>query len=425
MIDRKKGPEIQTDFDLELKGVQARKLPNGLEFHESNSGTQHIIKIELVFRTGRIHERQRAVAKAALSLIREGSTRHKADELAEIFDFYGAVVKSTAGMEVSTVSLVVVERYFEKVWPVWLHMVFYPLYAEAEIDKYRQVTASKFVNQLAKNDVQGYRKLTEEIFGADHPYGYNTQVADIQALTRDKILGYYNENFGLDTALVVLSGRYKEPTRDRIRADLGAKKRQHKSPEPTFPKKPVFHKTFSIKTDNEVQVSIKSGRRLFDRRHPDFTSVSFLNAILGGYFGSRLMRNIREDKGYTYGIYSALHGWTEDGFLYISADVANAHVEATLTEIHKEMRILREELVPSKELEMVRNYLLGQSLHLLDGPFAKGELVKNLISKNRTLEDFNKAIVKFKTIQAAELREMAQRYLTEESFVTVLTGSLK
>lgn len=424
MIDRKKGPEIQTDFDLELKGVQARKLPNGLEFHESNSGTQHIIKIELVFRTGRIHERQRAVAKAALSLIREGSTRHNAEKLAEIYDFYGAVVKSSAVMETSTVSLVVVERYFEKVWPVWLHMVFYPLYAQDEIEKYCQVSSSKFVNQLAKNDVQGYRKLTEEIFGADHPYGYNTQVEDIQALTRENILSYYNENFGLDNALVVLSGRYVEKTRDRIIADLGSKRRQHKSPQPLYPKKPLAHQTFKITTENEVQVSIKYGRRLFGRRHPDFTSVSFLNAILGGYFGSRLMRNIREDKGYTYGIYSAVHGWTEDGFLYISADVANEHVEATLSEIHKELRILREELVPPEELEMVRNYLLGQSLHLLDGPFAKGELIKNLISKNRTIDDFNAAIAKFKKIQSDEIREMAQRYLSEESFITVLTGAL-
>lgn len=424
MIDRKKGPKIRTDFDLQLKGVQAHNLPNGIEFYESNSGTQDIIKIELVFRTGRIHERQRAVAKAALSLIREGSTRHNGEELAELFDFYGAVVKSTAGMEVSTVSLVVVERYFKKIWPVWLHMVFYPLYAQEEIDKYRQVTASKFINQLAKNDVQGYRKLTEEIFGEHHPYGYNTQVSDIQALTRQNILGYYNENFGLESALVVLSGRYGAKTRDEIITDLGTKQRQHKSLAPDFSNKPHIQNTFRIKTDNEVQVSIKYGRRLFNRKHPDFTSISFLNTILGGYFGSRLMRNIREDKGYTYGIYSAVHGWAEDGFLYISADVANDYVEATLSEIHKEMRILREELVPATELEMVRNYLLGQSLHLLDGPFAKGELIKNLISKNRSLEDFNTAIVKFKSIQSEELIEMARRYLIEESFTTVLTGAL-
>ncbi len=423
MIDRKKGPEIKSDFDLELKGVQATRLPNGLEFLESNAGTQDIVKIELVYRTGRIHERQRAVAKAALSLIREGSTRHNSEELAELYDFYGAVVKSAAGMETSTISLVVVERYFEKIWPIWLHMVFYPEYDQDEIDKYRQVVSSKFVNQLAKNDVQGYRKLTEEIFGADHPYGYNTEVDDIQALTRDNILHYYNENFGLDTALVVLSGRYSNQTRDRIKEDLGAKHRQHQSPEPQFPQKPLFQKTYTIQTDNEVQVAIKYGRKLFDRLHPDYTSVSFLNTILGGYFGSRLMKNIREEKGYTYGIYSAVHGWQKDGFLYISADVANEYVDATLSEIHKEMAILREELVPAEELEMVRNYLLGQSLHLLDGPFAKGELIKNLASKNRTVEDFNRSIQKFKSIQSEEIREMAQRYLAEDTFITVLAGS--
>jgi len=424
MIDRKKGPEIKTDFDLELRGVQELKLENGLTVYEANSGTRNIIKIELVFKTGRVHERQHAVAKAALSLIREGSTRHDSEALAEIFDFYGAVIKSSAGMETSAISLVVVERYFAKVWPVWFHMVFYPLYAESEIDKYRQVTSSKFISQLAKNDVLGYRKLTEQIFGEDHPYGYNTEVADIQNLRRDNILNFYNENMGLDKAFLVLSGKYGDDTRARIFDDLSQKQRKTQSPHVSYPIKSPLLETHKIKTDNEVQVAIKQGRRLFSRKHPHYESVSFLNMILGGYFGSRLMKNIREEKGYTYGIYSAMHGWNEDGFLYISADVANDYLEPTLTEINKEMKTLREKLVPEAEMEMVRNYILGQTLHLLDGPFAKGELIKNLTAKNRTVQDYMAGIAAFKHLRAKEIRERAQEYLTENSFVTVLAGSL-
>jgi len=422
MIDRKKGPIIQSDFDLELRGVSQMKLSNGLEAYEINSGTQNIIKIELVFKIGRIHEQQRAVAKAAMALLREGSTRHSSEELAELYDYYGAVVKTNTGMEASSVSLVVVERYFAMIWPVWLHMIFYPLYEAEELEKYKQVTASKFKNELAKNDVQGYRKLTEELFGSEHPYGYNTEVEDIERLDTSALLDYYNKNFGLDKAFVVISGCYGEHARKTILQDLGKKKRTSEARPALFSASPTVEPQYKLNTDNKVQVSIKQGRLLFGRKHPDYHSVNFLNMILGGYFGSRLMKNIREEKGYTYGIYSAVHSWKESGFFYISAEVANEYMDSTLKEIRREMEILQEELVPEAELENVRNYLLGQTLHLLDGPFAKGELMRSLLSQDLTVSDYEKNVIHAQNVTATEIQEMARKYLDPKDYMTVLVG---
>lgn len=423
MIDRKKGPAIKNDFDLELRGVSNLQLSNGLQAYEINSGTQNIIKIELVFKTGRIHEQQRAAAKAALSLLREGSTRHSSEELAELYDFYGAVVKTSTGMETSSISLVVVERYFPQVWAVWMHMVFYPLYDPEELKKYKQVTASKFKNQLAKNDVQGYRKLTEEIFGSEHPYGYNTELENIDQLDSAALLHFYNQNFGMDQAFLILSGKYSEETREIILGDLGQKKRKSRAQTPIFSTTTSTQLLHKLSTDNKVQVSIKQGRLLFGRKHPDYHSVKFLNMIFGGYFGSRLMKNIREEKGYTYGIYSAVHCWKEGGFFYLSAEVANDYMEPTLTEINKEMEKLREELVPESELETVRNYLLGQTLHLLDGPFAKGELMRSLLSNDLSISDYDKSVAHAQRITAKEIRLMARKYLNPKDYMTVLAGA--
>lgn len=424
MIDRKKGPRIQSEFDLELRGVAQQELANGLVAYEINSGTQNIIKVQLVFKVGRIHEQKRAVARAALSLIREGSTRHTSEELAEIYDYYGAVVKTTAGMETSSVSLVVVERYFQDVWPIWLHMVFYPLYDPEELNKYIQVSANKFRNELAKNDVQGYRKLTEELFGTAHPYGYNTEVDDIEALDSNALLDFYNTHFGLDKAFLVLSGKYGEDTGKQILTDLEKKKRTCGSGPVAFTASPQPDPIYRIVSDNKVQVSIKQGRLLFGRSHPDYHAVKFLNVILGGYFGSRLMKNIREEKGYTYGIYSAMHAWKESGFIYISAEVANDYMEPTLKEMRLEMEMLRDELVPEQEIHMVRNYLLGQTLHLLDGPFAKGELIRSLVSRGLTAADYDDRVAQVKLITADKVREMARQYLDPKDFTTVLVGAI-
>jgi len=265
MIDRKKGPKITTEFDLSLKGVKQSKLENGLELYEVNSGTQNIIKVEIVFRTGRIHETHRASANAALSLIREGSTRHSAQELAYQYDFYGAAVKASCNMEYASVSLVVLERYFSQIWPTWLHMVLYPQFDKKEVEKYSAVKTQKLVNQLAKNNVQSYRRLTEHIFGSEHPYGYNTEPSDIAGLQREMVLDYFNNNLGFDNAYILMSGRYTEATRAKIVNDIGSIKRKNNHPETVFERANITPSKIYVQTENDIQTSIKLGRTLFPR----------------------------------------------------------------------------------------------------------------------------------------------------------------
>lgn len=424
MIDRQKGPKIHTEFDLSLKGVQTSQLSNGVQLYEVNSGTQKIIKIELVFRTGRIHEQSKAIARSTLSLIREGSTRHTAEELAYHYDFYGANVKASCNMEHASISLVVLERYFKEVWPVWFHMVFYPAFAEKEIQKYATVHSQRLSNQLAKNDVLSYRELTEQLFGHTHPYGYNTEPEDIKNISRDKILEFYNKNLGLDKAFLLISGHYSAETREAVTQQIGSMQRHCHHPEVQFQRVDTPPERRSVSTQNEIQTSIKTGKLLFKRKHPDYSSMKFLTMVLGGYFGSRLMSNIREDKGYTYGIYASMHGWNEDGFFYISADVDNQFNEPTLAEIRNELNRLRTSLIPVEELEMVRSYILGQTLHLLDGPFAKVELIKNLNCYHQDIQDYQKHIKSIKEITAEELLEIATRYLDPDSFSTVLAGQI-
>ncbi len=424
MIDRQKGPKIHTEFDLSLTGVSASQLANGVQLYEVNSGTQKIIKIELVFRTGRIHEQSKAIARSTLNLIREGSTRHSAEELAYHYDFYGANVKASCNMEHASISLVVLERYFKEVWPVWFHMVFYPAFAEEEIEKYATVHSQRLANQLAKNDVLSYRELTEQLFGQSHPYGYNTEPKDIKNISRDKILEFYNKNLGLDKAFMLISGQYSDETRQIVTEQIGNMQRHCHHPVVHFQRVDPLPEKRSVSTQNEIQTSIKTGKLLFHRKHSHYSSMKFLTMVLGGYFGSRLMSNIREDKGYTYGIYASMHGWNEDGFFYISADVDNQYIEPTLSEIRYELTKLRTSLIPNDELEMVRNYILGQTLHLLDGPFAKVELIKNLSCYHLDIQDYEKRIKEIKEITAEELLDIAVTYLDPDSFSTVLAGQI-
>jgi len=422
MIDRKKPPKITTDFDLSIKGLVVSELSNGIKLYEFKAGSQPILKLDVVLGSGRVEETKIGTAKAAISLLREGSVTHDAVSLSKAFDFYGAVIKNQGVLDHSNLNLVVLEKYFDEVWPVWFNMINYPMYPADEIAKYKQLTIERMQVQLAQNDVLAYRKITEHLFGAEHPYGYNTEIENVQALNRDHILEYYNRNFAADNINLILSGNYSDSVRNKIIQGFENMTRKRLSHKINFQSDEALAERIQINTANELQTSIKMGCPLFNYYHEDYSKFKMLSMVFGGYFGSRLMKNIREEKGYTYGIYSASHCLKEGGYFYISADVGQQYLDATIEEIMKEMDLLKNETISEKELQMVKNYVSGQFLTSLDGPFAKAQLVKNLVAKGLSVSTHNEHVSKMANTTALEIQELANKYFNIEAFSIVCAG---
>ena len=329
-----------------------------------------------------------------------------------------------AKIEYSSITLVCLTRYFDKIWPEWLNMVLEPAYSEDEIVKYKNVTSQRLKDQISKNEIISYRMITEKMFGSDHPYGYNTEPENIQSITKEDILNFYKNNCQLDNCFITLSGNYIDSIRKTILDDFSKIKHKSTPQLNVFPTPTFTNETLKIATKNEAQASIKLGCLWVERQHKDFNKLKFLNTVLGGYFGSRLMKNIREEKGYTYGIYSSFDGWDKGGSFYVSTDVSNEFIDPTLEEIYKEIEILKNKPVDISEIDMVKNYILGQSLHLIDGPFATAQLIKSLYGTNQSIEGFYKNIREVKEITQNDILEMANKYLQKESFLTVLVGNM-
>ena len=161
---------------------------------------------------------------------------------------------------------------------------------------------------------------------------------------------------------------------------------------------------------NGVQGAIRIGMQFPNRHHPDFAPMVVLNTIYGGYFGSRLMSNIREDKGYTYGIYSSLSPAMHGGSFSIHTEVGRDVIEPAIKEIYHEMQQLRNSPAADDELLLVKNYLLGNLLGDLDGPFSILQRWRTLILNGLTIEHFNRNVNIYKTITAKELQELANKY---------------
>jgi predicted Zn-dependent peptidase len=176
-------------------------------------------------------------------------------------------------------------------------------------------------------------------------------------------------------------------------------------------------KKYSVVNDpSSVQGSIRIARHFPNRHHPDFAPTQVLNNIFGGFFGSRLMSNIREDKGYTYGIHSYLQTHMQQSAWLVSTDAGKDVCSATMAEVYKEMAILRDELVDIEELNLVKNYMLGSLLGDVDGPFQIIGRWKSYVLNGVTEEYFYNTINTVRAVQPEQIKDLANQYLKEEDF---------
>jgi predicted Zn-dependent peptidase len=419
---RKYGPPIKQIEKVELPYFDKIKLDNGMPLYFVSQGTQDILKIELVFHSGRTFEHKKVVSRACNAQIKEGSKTMTSQEIADRIDYFGATLRTSEDLDNCSVVLFCLGKHFQTLIPILHEIITSPRFPEDELRKYIKTNSERLKIELVKNDVIAYRAITEAIFTNDHPYGYNSEIADYEALTRSDLVRHFKNNYGYNNCNIFLSGKVEDKHIEVCNQFFGNKLPRVDAKEriPEFKWKAA--ERIKIASDQNYQTAIKIGRKLFKRSHEDYAGMYVLNAIFGGYFGSRLMSNIREDKGYTYNIYSELDVMKHDGLFMIGTEVSEDFVDKTLQEIFYEMELIREKLISKKELEMVRNYLLGRILNFIDGPFNTGRLLKSIILSDLKDSYFSELVNTIKNVSAQDLRDMARKYLQEEDMWCVTVG---
>lgn len=398
-------------------------LRNGIEVYAVPHPSQQALKVDWIFRAGRPHEEKRLASRATARLLREGTTQHQGAELADQFDFFGSSVQSPASLDTASIVLYGVGKYARDILPLFAELIRNPVFPEAELTIFQENNIQELLVDLEKVEIVAYRELTEALFGAQHPYGYNSTPDMYRALTRDDLVRHHARLHTPSRSAVILSGGVSDQVLQQMESlfsempDSGD--HAHLAPLPPSPRQPEHR---SLRHPGSLQTAIKIGRRLFNRHHSDYNGMLILNTVLGGYFGSRLSMNVRETLGYTYNISSSMDAMVYDGFLYIDTEVDHRNAAAAQREIFAEMRRLQEDLVPDTELEMVRNYLLGMLLSGLDGPLNASVLLRSYVVDRLPLEAYEELTDTVRHITPAALRDLAQRYLNAEAFSVVTVG---
>ncbi len=419
-MNRKLSPPIKDaiDYKLELKPCDHYSLDNGIPVYSINAGAQDVLQVEMVFYAGNFFEQQKGIAAATNFLLKNGTKNRTAFQINEDFEYYGAYCNRACYNETAVITLHTLSKHLDKLFPVIQDMIMNSIFPEQELDIYLQNSRQRLKVNLQKAEFIAGRLIDSYLFGEKHPYGVYTNLEDLDNLNIDEIKKFYRQYYLNGQLVIFVAGKIPPELPQLLNEYFG--KLSVVKPGNSIPEiktTPATEKKYRIQNDTEaVQGAIRIASGFPNRHHPDFKKAIILNNVFGGFFGSRLMSNIREEKGYTYGIHSYLQNHMQQSAWMISTEAGKDVCEPTIEEIYKEMKRLREEPIGEEELLLVRNFMIGGLLGDLDGPFQVIAKWKNIILNNLDEAYFYDSIHEIKTISAVELQEIANKYLLPENF---------
>ncbi len=423
-LNRKSSPNVVEIKSINIKEAQENILTNGIKLYTINASNEEVIKIDLVFDAGINVQDFKSQANFTCKMLSEGTSKYSAAELAEKLDFYGAYFQTKNTSEEAIITLYCLNKHLTNCLPFIVEILNDSIFPENDLEILKKNAIQNLKVNEERNSYLVRRAFNQAIFGENTLYGSYSNISDIESIQKEQLVDFYKNHFQKGLKYILASGYVDNETIKIINTYIGsntfkvydniAKKYMAKRTEPA---------DLYIDKTNSVQSAIRIGRRLFNRNHPDFREMQLLNLILGGYFGSRLMKNIREEKGLTYGIYSAIEAYPFDACWYIDTEMNNELSETGIKEIFKELARLRNELIGEKELKTAKNYLLGSFLRSIDGPFSLADRFKILKDFDLEYKYFYEFIEIIKNTTAERLKELANLYLKEEDLTRVIVGT--
>lgn len=386
-----------------------------------------LVKIEIVLNRGRHVEQKKLSSRFCARMLKEGTQIRNQDDINDFFDFYGAHFNVQYHLDYASFSLVCLTKYCRKLIPLVFEIITKPEFNSTDLKRLKKRAKSKLKLSLADNDALSFRILTEKIFGSQHAYGYNSTLEDIDRIRVEDLEAFHQTFYCKPNFKIFLSGSVSPDIKNDLLAHI------HQLPEQRFfsdrsaeysIEDPFHPDVVYLKNDYafNTQSSIKMGKRIIQRNHADYIPVHFTNTLLGGFFGSRLMQNIREKEGLTYNIYSDLEPMKHDAYFMIGTDIKTENIDKVIQMIYQEMGLLEQELIPDQELRMVRNYIKGYLLSSLDGVFSKAEIVKILTLEEMPVSWIYDFFDRLDEIKAEDIPDLVKKYLKKEELFTVVVN---
>lgn len=422
--DRTVAPPLREIESIRLPAIERLTLSNGIPVVSIHAGSQDVTKVELIFSAGRWQEPKRAVAATTSKLLMEGTGHRTAQQVAEAFEFYGASISADATIDYAQVSLFSLNKHLDSLFPVLYEVIYEATFPDKELTTFIQNSKQRLLVNLQKVDFLAHKAFNEQLYSANYPSGYTTSPEDYDRIDSGILRSFHASHYRNGNFKIMVAGKITDPLFYLLEQyfgkhtinDTGSAGYSHAM------EKTNGGKLFTEKKD-AVQSGIRMGKMLVNKLHPDYPALRVLNTILGGYFGSRLMQNLREDKGYCYGVHSSISSYLHDAHFYVTTEVAGEVTWDAVKEIYAEINRLRSEPVSMEELQLVKNYLLGVYLADVDGAFSVAEVIRGLEVYGLKEDFFYRLIDTIRSVTPESVQQLAVKYLDPGSMLEVVAGN--
>ncbi|MEZ0487374.1 M16 family metallopeptidase [Fibrella aquatica] len=424
-LDRTIAPDYHPVQDIRLAHVDSQLLSNGAPLYIVAFDQQPVMRVEVNFDAGAWYETQPATSSFAWKMLAEGTTSRTSAQISDAFDRYGAFLELNSGFDRGSLVVYCQPKHLANVLPLVAELLTEATYPEKEFEDLRTITLQNLKVSYEKTSHLASVRFRQKLYGQQHPYGRSQHPDTVGALPRSEAVAFYNQHIRQQPFRVLLAGQITLTETALVNEILGQLPIVGQAKPGSLITPPTFATDASpelIDRPNSLQSTIRLGRVLFKRDHPDFYKMLVTNEILGGYFGSRLMKNIREDKGFTYGISSNVGAFRQAGQFLIGTDVKREFTQQTIDEIWKEINRLHTEPTPADELLTVQNYMAGEFVGSLNTPFEIADRYKLILLDGLPVDFLSGYISRIRAVTAEDVQQMAQTYLTEQSLVEVVAG---
>lgn len=424
MLDRTVAPEISPIGQFDIPLPQHTLLPNKIDLYTINLGNTDVMRIDFIFPSGKWHQEKMLTATFTNQLLKEGTANLSSKEIAEKLDYHGAWLQNSVTQHNSYITVYLLNKHLPALLPIIEEIVKAPTFPEDEFNTILNRHKEQHRINREKVDHLCLEASVAQLFGKNHPYGKHASLEDFENLTRADVANYYRQHYHSGNCRMMLTGKISDTNKDLITKQFGSNDwgNVSKKVEFEYPTLLSEQKIAKIDKPDAMQSAIRFAMPCISREHPDFHGLRVLNTVFGGYFGSRLMANIREEKGYTYGIGSSVATQLKGSYLSISTQTGSEYVEPLIEAVFEEMQKLKDKEIEAEELTCVRNYLLGDFTRSFDGPFAIADAHISLLANNLSPEYYQKQINTIREIDAATLRQLALKYLNRDQFYLAIAG---
>ncbi len=422
ILDRTIAPGFQIPEQINFPSPIKRTLKNGVHLYFIPTPEIGAVKLEINADSNRVTgmEDKKLVSYFTLHLLMEGTLSKSSTDLDNIFDTYASEVEVISNFEHNGLGLLTTKKHFATVLPVFRELMTDAIFPEKELAKRKSQKALSISIQKEQNGNRASNLFRQQLFGNSHPFGQIAEEQDVEAISREDLLSFYADRLWVNPE-IFLAGDLSDEEVDLVcntLGDLPIIKVESQNPDFTNQKQSRVEE----RKENALQSSLRIGCHLISKTHPDYFGLWIFNVFLGGYFGSRLIKNIREDKGHTYGIHSSIGSLKNADYWIVMADVIKEHTDTVIDEIYKEIDILCREEISDDEIEKVRNYLIGNLLSNFSSSF---ELISRFKSIHHAGLDFGfyeRQLEFIKSFNPKEIQDIGKKYLRKENMVEVIVG---